>query len=144
MDYHFILQNDLFKNNLILYYEGNKLKYCKDDITIKNKPKAYCDQEFSLYKFEKIKYDIHKIMKNYFLEKGVNLIQYDEYIIFKNKMSKNILDLFMSNLDLDIIVNKNKEFEEFSDIIILENDGNSIYLLCENSDYFYFFQSEGS
>lgn len=50
----------------------------------------------------------------------------------------------MSNLDLDIIINKNKKFEEFSDIIILENDGNSIYLLCENSDYYYFFQWEGS
>ena len=96
---------------------------------------------------EKKKYDIHKIIINYFLEKGVNLIQYDEYIIFKNKINKmsiNILDLFMNNLNLDIIINKNNKFEEFSDIIILENDGNSIYLLCENSDYYYFFQWEGS
>ena len=55
MHNNFILQNDLFKNNLILYYDNNKLRYCNDKIIIKNKPKAYCEQEFALYKFGKKK-----------------------------------------------------------------------------------------
>ena len=59
-------------------------------------------------------------------------------------MSKNILNMFMWDFNDNIITNKNGEFEEFHDIIILEDDGNDYNIICENSDYYYLFRWSGS
>ena len=144
-----ILESELFKNNLFLHYKGDKLEYYSDGIL---NAQPYCDQEFAIYRFDKsnkkTKFDI---LHTYFMEKipaffGYKDI-YEEFNSFRQKVqnrSKNVLDMFMKNLDSDLVTNKNHEWEEFTDIIVLDNDGNSIYLLCENSDYYYFFLWEGS
>ena len=40
----------------------------------------------------------------------------------------------MRDFNDNIITNKNWEFEEFCDIIILEDDSNDYNLICENSE----------
>ena len=150
-----IFTNDLFRNNLFLHYENTKLIYCSNNIKeLLNKcnPQTYCDQEFVIYRFDKInketKYDI---IKTFFTERYPSFLGYkdiyEEFNSFKKKvknMSKNILDLFMKNLNYNLITNKNNKWEEFNDITILDNDGNSMYILCENSDYYYLFLWDGS
>lgn len=146
-EYNFILQNDLFTKNLLFHYEQSELKFCKENIKINSKPRQYCDQEFAVYRFEKEEYKLFNIMEKFFLEYGLYLMEYKYYIETKNKikkMSKNILNMFMKDFNDNIITNKNGEFEEFHDIIILEDDGNNYNIICENSDYYYFFKWCGS
>ena len=146
-EYNFILQNDLFKKNLLIHYEQDELKYCIENIKINSKPSVYCDQEFAVYRFEKEEYKLFDIMEKFFLEKGLDLIEYKYYVETKKnikKRSKNILNMFMGDFNDNIITNKNRMFEEFCDIIILEDDGNDYNIICENSDYYYFFTWCGS
>lgn len=146
------MESELFKNNLLLYYKGRKLEYCSNDIQKPSNPQPHCEQEFAIYRFDKMnkrtKFDI---LHTYFMEKVPEFFGYkdiyEEFNSFRQKVqncSKKVLDMFMKNLNPDLVTNKNHKWEEFNDIVVLDNDGNSIYLLCENSDYYYFFQWEGS
>lgn len=143
----FAFNNDLFKKNLLIYYDQDELKFCKKSVKINSTPQPYCDQRFIICRFEKEKYILSDIMHTFLLDYGFGDMKYKQYVQSKNRFknrSKNILDAFMSDFNDNIITNKNGEFEEFCDIIILEDDGNDYNLICENSDYYYFFNWSGS
>lgn len=149
---------EYFRSHLLFEYIGSDLEYASDsvkDILENINPQPYGDMEFRVYRFDKLNGDKFGLIVRYFLFCGnrftVNSDKniYDAYqdVVnkFKNK-SQDLLTCFMSgwnNLSQNnrfLLGNKKNEWEEFTDIVLLEDDGNTYHVLFENSDYFYFFE----
>jgi len=149
---------EYFRSHLLFEYIGSNLKYAHDsvkDVLEGMNPQPYGDMEFRVYRFDKLNGDKFGLIVRYFLLCGNTFTCnsdkniYDAYQDVVNKFadkSQDLLTCFMSNwnnllkYNRFLLGNKKNKWEEFTDIVLLEDDGNTYNVLFENSDYLYFFE----